>query len=64
MQAGRYARNDPASFAAGEETVPEQDAAERSEHSGSFAAGEEITPEQDAAERTHPGTFADTEPVA
>ena len=34
-QAGRYARNDPASFAAGEETTPEKDAAERG-NPGSF----------------------------
>ena len=34
-QAGRYARNDPASFAAGEETTPEKDVAERA-HPGSF----------------------------
>jgi hypothetical protein len=31
----RYARNDPGSFAAGEETTPEQDAAERT-HPGTF----------------------------
>ena len=60
----RYARNDPASFAAGEETTPEQDAADRTVHQGTFAAGEEITPDKDAAERTHPGTFGDTEPTA
>ena len=62
-QAGRYARNDPASFAAGEETTPEKDAAERG-HPASFAAGEETTPEKDAAERGHPGTFGDEEPKA
>jgi hypothetical protein len=62
-QAGRYARNDPASFAAGEETTPEKDAAERG-HPASFAAGEETTPEKDAAERRHPGTFGDEEPKA
>jgi len=50
------------SFAAGEESMPEKDAAERSEHLGTFAAGEESMPEKDAAERGHPGTFADTEP--
>ncbi len=60
----RYARNDPGSFAAGEETTPEQDAADRKEHVGTFAAGEETTPDKDAAERTHPGTFGDTEPTA
>ena len=59
----RYARNDPATFAAGEETTPEKDAADRKEHPGTFAAGEETTPEKDAAERTHPGTFGDTEPT-
>src|SRR5664280_436017 len=37
----RYARNDPGSFAAGEETTPEKDAEERQEHAGTFAAGEE-----------------------
>jgi hypothetical protein len=62
-QAGRYARNDPASFAAGEEATPEKDAAERG-HPASFAAGEETTPEKDAAERGHPGTFGDEEPKA
>jgi DNA-binding MarR family transcriptional regulator len=50
------------SFASGEETMPEKDAAERSQHLGTFAAGEETTPEKDAEERAHPGTFADTEP--
>jgi hypothetical protein len=59
----RYARNDPGSFAAGEETTPEKDAEERSEHLGSFAAGEERTPEKDAEERGHPGTFGDSEPM-
>jgi hypothetical protein len=59
----RYARNDPGSFAAGEETTPEQDEADRKEHLGTFAAGEETTPDKDAAERTHPGTFGDTEPT-
>ena len=34
-QVGRYARNDPATFAAGEETTPEKDAAERGQP-GSF----------------------------
>jgi len=58
----RYARNDPDSFAAGEETTPEKDAEERVEVRGSFASGEETTLEKDAEERTHPGTFADTEP--
>ena len=60
----RYARNDPESFAAGEETTPEKDAEERQEHTGTFASGEETTPEKDAAEREHPGTFGDTEPTA
>ena len=32
----RYARNDPGSFAAGEETTPDKDAAERT-HPGTFA---------------------------
>jgi hypothetical protein len=59
----RYARNDPGSFAAGEERTPEKDAEERSEHQGSFAAGEERTPEKDAEERVHPGTFGDSEPT-
>ena len=60
-QAGRYARNDPASFAAGEETTPEKDAIERGQHPASFAAGEETTPVKDAAERAHPGSFGDGE---
>ena len=60
----RYARSDPASFAAGEETTPDKDAAERKENVGTFAAGEETTPDKDAEERTHPGTFGDTEPSA
>jgi hypothetical protein len=60
----RYARNDRASFAAGEETTPDQDAEARAEHGGSFAAGEETTPDKDAEERTHPGTFGDTGPTA
>jgi hypothetical protein len=60
----RYARNDPESFAAGEETTPEKDAEERQEHVGTFAAGEETTPGKDAEEREHPGTFGDTEPTA
>ena len=34
-QVGRYARNDPATFAAGEEATPEKDAAERGQP-GSF----------------------------
>ena len=46
------------SFAAGEETTPEKDAADR-QHRGSFAAGEERTPEKDAEQRVHAsGTFA------
>jgi DNA-binding MarR family transcriptional regulator len=60
----RYARNDPGSFAAGEETTPDKDAEERSEHLGTFAAGEERMPVKDAEARGHPGTFADTEPQA
>jgi DNA-binding MarR family transcriptional regulator len=60
----RYARNDPGSFASGEETTPEKDAEERGEHLGTFAAGEETTPEKDAEERGQPGTFADSEPTA
>jgi hypothetical protein len=60
----RYARNDPGTFATGEETTPDKDAAERTEHGGTFAAGEETMPDKDAAERTHPGTFGDTEPTA
>ena len=60
----RYARNDPGSFAAGEETTPEKDAEDRKEQPGTFAAGEETTPVMDAAERAHPGTFGDTEPTA
>ena len=63
-QAGRYARNDATSFAAGEETTPEKDAAERGQRTGTFAAGEETTPAKDAAERTHPGSFGDEEPKA
>jgi hypothetical protein len=46
------------SFAAGEETTPEKDAADR-QHRGSFAAGEERTPEKDAEQRVHAsGSFA------
>ena len=46
------------SFASGEETTPEKDAADR-QHRGSFAAGEERTPEKDAEQRVHAsGTFA------
>ena len=63
-QVGRYARNDPATFAAGEETTPEKDAAERAQHPGTFAADEETTPEKDAAERGQPGSFGDEEPKA
>src|SRR5487761_2020327 len=50
-------------FAVGEETTPEQDAADR-QHRGSFASGEERTPEKDAEQRVHAGPFADTEPGA
>jgi DNA-binding MarR family transcriptional regulator len=47
------------SFAAGEETTPEEDAEHRSQHLGSFAAGDETTPDKDADERSlHLGTFA------
>ena len=46
------------SFASGEETMPEQDAADR-QHRGSFASGEERTPEKDAEERVYAsGSFA------
>ena len=46
------------SFASGEETTPEQDAADR-QHRGSFASGEETTPGKDADQRVHAsGTFA------
>jgi hypothetical protein len=46
------------SFASGEETTPEKDAADR-QHRGSFAAGEERTPEKDAEQRLHAsGSFA------
>ena len=57
----RYARNDPGSFASGEEQTPEKDADERLHDPGSFASGEEQTPEEDAAAQAHPGNFADTE---
>ena len=46
------------SFASGEETTPEKDAADR-QHRGSFASGEETTPEKDAEQRVHAsGSFA------
>jgi hypothetical protein len=46
------------SFATGEETTPEKDAADR-QHRGSFASGEERTPDKDAEQRVHAsGTFA------
>jgi hypothetical protein len=45
-------------FAAGEETTPEQDAADRQDR-GSFASGEETIPEKDAEQRVYAsGTFA------
>ena len=46
------------SFASGEETTPEKDAADRQDR-GSFASGEETTPGKDSYERVHAsGTFA------
>jgi hypothetical protein len=46
------------SFASGEETTPEQDAADRQDR-GSFASGEETIPGKDAYERVHAsGSFA------
>jgi hypothetical protein len=46
------------SFATGEETTPEKDAADR-QHRGSFASGEERTPDKDAEQRVHAsGSFA------
>jgi len=54
----RYARNDPESFAAGEETTPEKDAEERQEHVGTFAAGEETTPARMPRSGSTPGRSA------
>jgi len=54
----RYARNDPESFAAGEETTPEKDAEERQEHVGTCSRGRGDDPGQGCREREHPGRSA------
>jgi hypothetical protein len=52
------------SFATGLEQEPEENVERRVYAPGGFSVVLEEDPEDDAAKRAHPGTFADTEPIA